>query len=267
METQSQLKTQPDNDSGTSPGPPEAHDLNSSYAQARKRKFDSDDPAQLVTPTKPKKRHKKQTKANLPTKANSPIKVKEERKKPVENKERSKTDNSKIPKAKPKTHNAQLRIENFYPSKTLKADTYLQGYDGVCMFDMLKDPPQEIFYKDVAFGLFTLVYVNKFNLDTEGNVYPILRALGSVRDVGNSYSKTPPGVDEEFSGGNRICAIAPRRISKSNNIAVTKHVGKGTNDRIYRECVFVVAMQDNTFDNKRKLLLEIIEVSSYNLAI
>ena len=255
METSSQLKSPPGENSKTSPDLPEAHahDLNASYAHARKRKTDSNDSAKLVTPTKMKKKYKANSKAQQ-----SPQKNKEDKETPTEHKQKSKTA-LETKKTQSKT---QSKIERFYPNKFLKADNYLQAYDGVAMLDMLRDPPQEILFKDAAFGLFTLVYVNKFNLDSEGNVYPILRALGSVRDVTNAYNKAPPGLDQQFAEGNRICAIAPRRLSKQVNLPITKNIGKPGTDKVYKECVFIVALLNSTFDKKREILLEMCTVSS-----
>ncbi|CAJ1956956.1 unnamed protein product [Cylindrotheca closterium] len=89
---------------------------------------------------------------------------------------------------------------------------------------------------DIAFGMFTAIYLNRFGLKQEANVFPILKALGQVKDP-----KEPQLSNTErlFAKEIGFCSVAPRRISKRINAPVLK------NNSNYKETTFIAALVEN----------------------
>ncbi|CAJ1964653.1 unnamed protein product [Cylindrotheca closterium] len=82
---------------------------------------------------------------------------------------------------KKRTEHKQLT--DYYPNKRLKAEVWLKNFNGEFpLLNNLSEPPMVIVAVDIAFGMFTAFYLNRFGLKQEANVFPILKALGQVKD-------------------------------------------------------------------------------------
>ena len=158
----------------------------------------------------------------------------------------------------------QATINKFYPNKILKASTYLQDYQGhkdiLCT---LTEPPQTVMARTVCWGMFTLYYINYFMRKKEGYVYPILRALGAIRERDGSRYQGDP-VDRQFRAQANFIAVLPRRARKDLNAPTFKdYVPKDSQykDQKYKEMVLVKA---NDSDNKHVTSQVIVDVSNHN---
>ncbi|CAJ1950958.1 unnamed protein product [Cylindrotheca closterium] len=105
--------------------------------------------------------------------------------------------------------------------KLQKAKVWLKNFNGEFpLLNNLSEPPMVIAMVDIAFGMFTAFYLNRFGLKQEANVFPILKALGQVKDPKEPQRSNTKRLFSEEIG---FCSVALRRISKQINAPVLKN--------------------------------------------
>ena len=143
----------------------------------------------------------------------------------------------------------QKDISNWYGNKVLDPSRYLRIDTAYTAINGLRDPPLICFWKDVAYGMITLFYVNMFMGNREGNVWPILKAYQHLKKTEKTKCDRD---DDTFVKQTRFLGIFPRRISKQEDAAVLKS-GKVDPSKNYPEVVLAAAFPESSTSNQKKM--------------
>lgn len=142
-----------------------------------------------------------------------------------------------------KTNRTQTTLEN-YSHILLRPSIFLRRMYTTEAYDFLKESPSTVSVKDVAFRLFTLIYVNKFASDKAAFDWPIFKAIQSFNNTTKNHA------DVRFLNNFLFLAAAPRRIGKDDNGPLYEVTEKGK----FKQKCFITCIPNNTPAAKQNLL-------------